>query len=196
MGRHGSRQDAAVRLGRVRIPLTAIAAGVLLLAIAGLAAWWWTQRSMTDPIDAAPVSASATVVSSPSCLEDGDTTVRVSGVDPSVVSELDGCGFNVGQRISVEYRAGHPEDVRLAGTTRAGHGSAVGTVVSVGILVAGLAAAVGLVAVGRAGSGRTRTGAVSVAQLRARMAAAGEPSNRPTGGHGAGETLAPGTHEP
>jgi hypothetical protein len=46
--------------------------------------------------------------------------------------------------------------------------------VSIGILVAGWAAAVGLVAVGRAGSGRRRTGAVSVAQLRARLAAAGE----------------------
>jgi hypothetical protein len=174
MGRHGSRHDAALRVGRVRIPLTAIAVCVLVLAIAGLGTWWWIQRSMTDPIDAAPVSATATVVSSPSCLEEGDSTVRVSGVDPSIVSELDGCGFSVGQRISVEYRAGHPGEVRLAGTTRAGHASTVGTVVSIGILVAGLAAAVGLVAVGRAGSGRRRTGAVSVAQLRARLAAAGE----------------------
>jgi hypothetical protein len=171
----------------VRIPLTVIAVCVLLLAVAGLGLWWGIQRSMTDPIDAAPVSASAAVVSSPSCLTDGRTTVRVSGVDSSVVSELDGCGFTPGQRISVEYLAGHPDVVRLAGTTRAGHTSTMGTVVAIGILVAGLAAAVGLVAVGRAGAGRTRSGTISVAELRARMAAAGEPPRRASGGSGAGE---------
>lgn len=176
MGRHGSRHSRALSLGRLRVPLTAIALCVLLLAIAGLGIWWWAQRSRTDPIDAAPVSATATVVSSSSCLDDGSTTVHVSGVDASVESVLDGCGFTAGQRISVEYLAGHPDVVRLAGTTRAGHHSPIDTIVPIGVLVAGLAAAVGLIAVGRAGSGRPPAGAVSVAQLRLRMSAAQESS--------------------
>ncbi len=179
MGRHGSRQGAALRLGPIRVPLTAVALCVLLLAVVGLGVWWWAQRSVTDPIDSAPVSATATVVSSPSCLDDGRTIVRVSGVDPSIESVLDGCGFSAGQRIAVEYRAGHPDVVRLAGTTRAGHSSAAGTIVPIVILLAGLAAAVGLVALGRAGAKRTRAGAVSVAQLRARMNAVRSASSAP-----------------
>lgn len=176
MGRHGSRRRGTVHVGRVRIPLTAVALCVLVLAIAGLSAWWWAKRSVTDPIDAAPVSATATVVASPSCLDDGTTTVRVSGVDPTVESVLDGCGFAAGQRISVEYRAGHPDVVRLAGTTRAGHSSPVGTFVPIVILLAGLAAAAGLVALGRSGSKRSRAGAVSVAELRARIGATKRPA--------------------
>jgi hypothetical protein len=181
MGRHGSRHRRALRLGRVTIPLTVLALCALLLAVTGLGVWWWTQRSVTDPIDAAPVSATATVVSSPSCLDDGQTTVRVSGVEQSVESVLDGCGFSPGQRISVEYAAGHPEVVRLAGTTRAGHGSTTGTIVSIVILVAGLAAAAGLVALSRAGARRPRAGTVSVAELRARMDAARSDRRSSTG---------------
>ncbi|MEO7125765.1 MAG: hypothetical protein ABI382_03140 [Nakamurella sp.] len=150
---------------------------VLLLAIVGLGAWWWIGRSGVDPIDANPVSASATVMSSPSCLDVGHTTVRVSGV--AGVSNLDGCGFAVGQRISVEYLAGHPDVVRLSGTTHAGESSTARKIVPIGILVAGLAAAVGLVAASRAGSKRSRSGAVSVAQLRARMAERGDASAAP-----------------
>jgi hypothetical protein len=170
----------------VRIPLTAIALCVLVLAITGLSAWWWAQRSVTDPIDTAPVSATATVVSSPSCLDDGTTTVRVSGVDPPIESVLDGCGFTAGQRLSVEYQAGHPDVVRLAGTTRAGHSSPMGTIVPIVILLAGLAAAAGLVALGRSGSKRSRAGAVSVAELRARMdaARAARPTSSGDGANG------------
>lgn len=194
MGRHGSRHRGALRLGRVTIPLTVLALCALLLAVTGLGVWWWTQRSVTDPIDAAPVSATATVVSSPSCLDDGQTTVHVSGVEQSVESVLDGCGFSAGQRISVEYRAGHPEVVRLAGTTRAGHGSTAGTIVSLVILVAGLAAAAGLVALGRAGARRPRDGTVSVAELRARMAAArSDPRGTASGGTASGGPGSDGT---
>lgn len=175
MGRHGSRHLSGLRLGRVRIPLTAIAMCVLVLAIVGLGAWWWMQRSVTDPIDANPVSATAVVVSSPSCAQDGHTTVRVSGVGSE--STLDGCGFTSGQRISVEYLAGHPDVVRLSGTTHAGHSSPTRTFIPIGIIVAGMVAAVGLVAASRSAGRRSRSGSLSVAQLRARMAARSEAHN-------------------
>lgn len=177
MARHGSRHPGGIRLGRVRISLIAVSLCVLLLAIAGLGAWWWIDGSRTDPIDANPVSAVAIVVSSPQCLDEGHTIVRVPGV--AAESELDGCGFAVGQRISVEYLSGHPDVVRLSGTTHAGGSSPARKIVPIGILVAGMVAAFGLVAAGRTGSKRSRSGAVSVAQLRARMVNAADASASP-----------------
>lgn len=172
MGRHGSNRSARVRIGRIGISATTLSLVILVLAVSGLGVWWWTERSTTDPIAAAPVAATATVVSSPACGDPGETLVVVSGQDGPISSVLDGCGFSAGQRIGVEYLAGHPETARLAGTSRAGTESAARRLVPIAIVVAGLALAAILVAVGQHGPRRGKRQAVSVAELVRRIDAA------------------------
>lgn len=188
MARHSS--SAAQRTRGIRVPVAIVAVVLLVLTVGGLATWWWMESSAADPLDSAPVSATATVVTSESCLADGTTTVRLSGTDPNRLSVLDGCGFTVGQRIAVEYLAGHPESVRLAGTTRAHQSSPARALIPLAILVGGLGAAIaiGVLAVRRVPARRPGAGTVSVAELRARILAARDdgPSGQPPSGHQSG----------
>lgn len=179
------------RTGRRRLSPLVLALVLLLVAAVALALWWWSLRSMSDPIDANPVSTTATVVASPPCGEGGKTTVQLTGVHPGTDSTLDGCGFTVGERLAVDYLAGSPESARLTGTTRAGESPMISKILPIVILVAGFAcvAMLGFAAAERrsrrpaAGSrgpdgasrSRRRRGggpAVTVDDLRARIAAA------------------------
>lgn len=145
---------------------------VIVAAVVALASWWWSLGSGEDPIDASPVSATATVVSSPTCADGDRTMVRVSGVDPDVASVLDGCGFAEGQRLTVEYLEGHPESVRLLGATPAGSTPVARKALPVVMLLSGLAAMVMLAVVATRYRGRRRTGTVSVAELQRRISQA------------------------
>lgn len=152
-----------------------IALVVLVVATAGLAAWWWSLRSAVDPIAADPVAASAVVTSSAPCSDGGATTVHILGTDTPSSTRLDGCGFAVGQRIAVEYLAGHPDRARLAGTSTAGRSTVASRVVPIAVLAAGLAAVVliGLLVIRRRSTGDAppadAPAAVTVAELRARI---------------------------
>lgn len=173
MGRHGaSHRASSGRRGRSRYGIV-VALLVLVAATVGLGAWWWTLRSEVDPIAADPVSATAIVTSSAPCDDGGATTVRIVGAaDDSSPTTLDGCGFAVGQRLAVQYLAGHPEKARLAGTTTAGGSSLASRIVPIAVLVAGLAsvALVGLLLMRRHPSGDEDTPpAVTVEQLRERI---------------------------
>ena len=200
--------------GRLRLSPLVLALVLLLVAAVALALWWWSLRSVSDPIDASPVSTTATVVSSPSCSEGGTTTVQLSGVDPGIVSTLDGCGFTVGERLAVDYLAGSPESARLTGTTRAGESPLIAKILPIVILVAGFAsvAMLGFAAAERRGrrpgdaagaprSRRRRGGgpAVTVDDLRKRIAAARgraeDPGtdDRTTGGSDPGAMTTPET---
>lgn len=185
MGRHGSHRPAEVRLGRVRVPIRWLALAVAVLALAGLGAWWFSVRTVTDPIDADPVSATAVVVESASCDGSGQTVVRLPGVAGGEHSVLDGCGFTVGQQVPVDYLAGDPAAVRLAGTSRAGDRSVLGALVPIGIVVAGLVVASLLIAAGRSVGNRGRRRGLSVAELAERLAARrdGDDGATPSPGH-------------
>lgn len=178
MARHGASHRAARgRGGRSRYGIT-VALLVLVVATVALGAWWWTLRSEVDPIAADPVSATAIVTSSTPCGQTGDTVVRIVGVNPPSPTTLDGCGFAVGQRVTVEYLAGHPDRARLAGTTTAGHNTLTSRIVPIAVLVAGLGsvALIGLlVARRRPNLPVDAAPAITVEQLRARIAAAQGP---------------------
>ncbi len=167
MGRHGAGQSHK-RAARISIPLVVI--GVLVIAAIGFGIWLWSIKSVTDPIDAHPVDAYAVVVSSPSCTSGSGTTVIDLDMPPVVRTSLSACGRKAGERLAVQYLFGHPDQVRMAGTTVA-HNTALGRWLPIAILGAGLLAVVATVALmidrrasrhGAVGSG------VTVAQLRAK----------------------------
>jgi hypothetical protein len=167
MGRHGAGESSK-RAARISLPLVVI--GVLVLAAIGFGIWLWSVRSVTDPIDAHPVDAYAVVVTSPSCTSGSGTTVIDLDMPPTVRTSLSACGRRVGERLAVQYLAGHPEQVRLSGTTVA-HNTALGRWLPIAILGAGLLAVVATIALmidrrkSRHGEVQTR---VTVAQLRAK----------------------------
>lgn len=171
MGRHGVAEDPAPvaepTRGRWIVVLIA-----LLVVVLGLGLWWWSQRAPRDPIDAAPVAATAVVLTSPACAADGtgDTVVDL-GLDTSTRSSLSGCGFAAGQRLDVEYRSGDPARVRLAGTSTAGSGGAPRwlpfLILLVGLLVLGITATLLFFGAGRRRTTRVEQAArISVAELR------------------------------
>lgn len=166
MGRH----DAGHRSRRVpRVSVPAVSIVVLVLAAVGFAGWLWSVRSVTDPIDAHPVDAYAVVVSSPGCTSGSGSTVIDLFLQPVVRSSLSGCGQRVGARLAVQYLDGHPEQVRLAGTTVA-NGSALARWLPIAIVAAGLLAVIAMIAllIGRRPSRhRGRVGHISVADLLA-----------------------------
>ena len=171
MGRHGVAADPAPvpEPVRGRWVVVLIAALVLIL---GLGLWWWSQRAPRDPIDAAPVAATAVVLTSPACAAAGtqDTVVDL-GLGGASRSSLSGCGFTVGQRIDVEYRSGEPSRVRLAGTSAAGSGGAPRwlplLILLVGFLILGITATLLFFGSGRRRSARVQQAArISVAELR------------------------------
>ncbi len=167
MGRHGAGQTSR-RAARISIPLVVI--GVLVLAAIGFGSWLWSVRSVTDPIDAHPVDAYAVVVTSPSCTSGSGTTVIDLDMPPTVRTSLSACGRKVGERLAVQYLSGHPEQVRLSGTTVA-HNTALGRWLPIAILGAGLLAVIATVAlmIDRRTSRHSGVGArVTMAQLRAK----------------------------
>ena len=177
MGRHGVGQHGAGQQGRraVRLSVPLIVIGVLVAAAIGFGIWLWSVRSVTDPIDAGPVDAYAVVVSSPSCTSGGGTTVIDLTLTPPLRSSLSACGRKTGERLAVQYLQGHPDQVRLAGTTVA-HSNPASRWLPIAILAAGLLAVIATIAllIERRQSRHTgATARVTVAQLRA---GAGEAS--------------------
>lgn len=190
------RPDFTGRSGRrERGGLAAIApvAGICLLVLGAivLGIWWWTIRSVADPIDADPVDAYAQVISSPPCAAGGQTQVRISGVEPPVTATLSGCGFAPDQRLAVQYLAGHPDRVRLTGSSVAGTQSLAGRLLPLGILAAGLVAVLATVALlvdRRRSRHAPMASRVTVAQLRSR---AGRPADAAVPGWSGGEVGRP-----
>lgn len=119
-----------------------VAIGVLVVAAIGFGFWLWSVRSVDDPIDANPVDAYATVLSSPSCTAGTGATVIDLNLDTTVRSSLSACGRRVGERVAVQYLAGHPDQARLAGTAVA-HNNSAGRWLPIAILAAGLLAVIG-----------------------------------------------------
>lgn len=150
-----------------------VAIGVLVLAAIGFAFWLWSVRSVDDPIDAHPIDAYAVVVSSPSCTAGSGSTVVDLNLDTTVRSSLSACGRRTGERVAVQYLAGHTDRARLAGTALAHNGSA-GRWLPIAIVAVGLLAVVGTLSLlidrRRARHGGRSGGAVArptVGQLRA-----------------------------
>ena len=137
MGRHGGGPTR-----RTRASWPVIAIGVLVAAAIGFGFWLWSVRSVDDPVDANPVDAYAVVVSSPSCTAGTGATVVELNLTPAVRSSLSACGRRVGERVAVQYLAGHPDQARLAGTAVA-HNNSAGRWLPIAILAAGLLAVVG-----------------------------------------------------
>lgn len=181
------------RFGSARLAVLTISACVLVLAAVALGAWWWSLRSVSDPIDANPVSSTAVVVASPACADGGGTVVHLSGADPHTYATLDGCGFPDGQRIAVEYLAGDPGTVRLSGTSRAGQSTLIRKILPIGMLVAGFASVVmlAIAAAGRRGRRRAVATPLAVADLRARILAARTAAAPPAGSTATGQAHAP-----
>lgn len=178
MARHTDQRSGRTRdsvAGRIRAALPMVGICLLLIGAAVLAVWWWNIRSVTDPIDADPVDAYAVVVSSPPCSSGSETTVRMSGSDGPVTGTLSGCGFAKDQRLAVQYLAGHPQQMRLAGTSVASGSGLASKLLPIGILAAGLVAvlaALALVVERRRSRHLAAANRISVADLRSR---AGEP---------------------
>ncbi|HET8589641.1 MAG TPA: hypothetical protein VFM01_08410 [Nakamurella sp.] len=187
-GRGGGRER-----GRFATIAPVLAICLLVIGALVLGIWWWNVRSVTDPIDADPVDAYAQVVSSPACSAGGQTLVRISGTEPPVTATLSGCGFARDQRLAVQYLAGHPDQVRLTGSSVAGAQSLAGRLLPIGILAAGLVAVLATVAllVDRRRSRHAPTASrVTVAQLRSRARPHSDPA---TPGWSAGATERPPT---
>lgn len=142
MGRHA---DTSRKRG-FHVPIGVISIVIVLACAVGLGIWWWSLKSATDPIDANPVDAYGVVVSSPACPAGGSTIVTVSGTNPPVKATLDACGYRVGEQLPIQYLAGHPETVRLAGTSTAGTHSLAARLLPIGILAAGLIAVLATIA--------------------------------------------------
>jgi hypothetical protein len=168
MGRHGGGPSR-----RTHASWPVVAIGVLVVAAIGFGFWLWSVRSADDPIDAGPVDAYAVVVSSPSCTAGSGSTVIDLNLDTAVRSSLSACGRRVGERVAVQYLAGHPDQARLAGTAVA-HNNSAGRWLPIAILAAGLLAVIGTLSLlidrRRSRHDGTAAGAVArptVAQLRA-----------------------------
>lgn len=160
-----------------------LAIGVLVMAAIGFGFWLWSIRSVDDPVDADPVDAYAVVVTSPACTSGTGSTVVDLNLNPVVRSSLSACGRRVGERVAVQYLAGHPDQARLAGTAVA-HNSA-GRWLPIAILAAGLLAVLGTLLLlfdrrrSRHDGRPTGAGArPTVAQLRAAAAAEQEQPAR------------------
>ena len=160
----------------MRLSLPVLGICLLLAGAIALGVWWWNLRSATDPIDSHPVDAFAQVVASPACPNGSATTVRLTVQGAPVTATISGCGHAKDQRIAVQYLAGHPEQMRQAGTTTAGSSGLAAKLLPIGILAAGLAAVLATVALlveRRRSRHLAAGGSVSVADLRARAAAGG-----------------------
>jgi hypothetical protein len=182
MGRHATPAEPSRKVALPRFAPGAVAVVVLVLVAVGLGIWWWTLRSSTDPIDANPVNGTATVVSSQACPASGGTVVEIDGLTPPVQATMDACGYTAGRQVAVEYLAGDPAKVRLAGTSEGG-ASGASRWLPLAILVAGVLAVGGLVLLlfdrrrSRHGRRRVETAAPPTAPQPAPQATAAQPTD-------------------
>lgn len=177
MGRH------ARGVTRSRAPIATVVLGLLIvLVIAGGS--WLSSRFESAPVAASLTTGSAVVLSSLACTDGaGGTVVEVLG-GSAARATLDGCGYQVGQQLVVQYSLQDPTQVSLAGTTTADPAldqSPFGILLA-GLLVVGAAVAVGVV---RRRSPRGVTAAVPSAL--AAGAALGGPTPPPGGRHARAE---------
>ncbi len=182
MGRHGGGRARRARFSAIG---TVIALVLLVAGAVVLGAWWWQLRKGTDPIDADPVGGYAVVVSSAPCTDAGAgnrTVVTIVGLEPITQTTLAACGYRQGQRLAVEYLAGHPETARLAGTSTGRDTGDLRKWLPIAILAAGVLAVGATIMLmreqRRAHGGRSRSdGRVTVAELKAAAAAADRPTS-------------------
>lgn len=134
MGKHGGVVE------RKHVSIRAVLLGIVILGGIAIGSWWWSLRTLSDPIDQSPVAASGFVVSSPSCGDDAGATVvdllPISGGQTRAV--VDACGFSDGQQLAVEYLASDPTRARLAGTSSAAGPGAVRQWWPIGIGILGV----------------------------------------------------------
>jgi hypothetical protein len=126
------------------VRVTAIAVTGLVIALLAVGSWLGSRtESAADAADRGTVTGAAVVVSSLACVAGaGQTLVDVlppagsgQGATP-VRARLNGCGFQEGQQLSVQYRESAPATVTLADTG----GTASGALLPLGLTVAGLLA--------------------------------------------------------
>ena len=144
MGRH------ARGASRSRVPVATIVGSLLVLVIA--VGSWLGSRAQPAP-NAGALDASAVVVSSLACTDGAHGTV-VDVLGPTgwpagsvVRATLDGCGYQEGQRLAVQFLPGDPTQVTLAGTDDAGDGVTGGRLLPFGLAVVALLAVGALLAV-------------------------------------------------
>lgn len=188
MGRHGGGRSRRARFSATG---TVLALVLLLAGALVLGAWWWRLRESTDPIDASPMGGYAIVVSSAPCTDaaaGNSTVVTIVGLEPVTQTTLPACGYRQGQRLAIEYLAGHPETARLAGTSTGRDAGDLRRWLPIAILAAGVLAVGATIMLlreqRRAHGGRSRAnGRVTVAELRAAAAeaAADPPGEAPAG---------------
>ena len=140
MGRH------ARGVARSRVPLATGVLGILIVAVIAGGSW---LGSKAQPASAASslTTGPAVVLSSLACTDGGGgTLVDVRGPmgGSAARATLDGCGYQVGQELMVQYPVDDPTQVALAGTTTADAGLEQSPL---GIIVAGLLALAGAAAV-------------------------------------------------
>lgn len=105
------------------MPVAVVVWTVVVLLVLGAGAWLGDRGPVSGSQD--PVAASAVVVSSLACTN-GTGTTLVDVLDPaspvpagSVRATLDGCGYQEGQQLSVQFATADPARVVLAGTAPA-----------------------------------------------------------------------------
>jgi hypothetical protein len=181
MGRH------ARGVTRSRVPIATAVLGVLIVVVIAGGSWL-SSRSQSAPAAASLTTGSAVVLSSLACTDGaGGTVVEVLSPSggPAARATLDGCGYQAGQQLVVQYPLQDPTQVSLAGTTTADpvlDQSPFGILLA-GLLVVGAAVAVG---VARRRSQGVPTAAVpAAAVLTAAVAGvvSGGPTRPPGGRH-------------
>ncbi len=201
MGRHA--RGAA----RSRVPVVTVVLGVLVVGVIAIGSWFGLRADSMTRSDS--VDATAVVISSLACPggsgrteagpagpgigRSGQTLVDVlPPVDFAsgslVRATLDGCGFQEGQRLAVQYRTGAPTAVTLADGAPASEEG--GAMLPVGLAVAGLLAVLAALAVYLDGRGRPlrhrhAAGSESDEHLPEEVGLAGEATGGPQRTHSA-----------
>ena len=137
MGRH------ARGVTRSRLPVATAVVGTMIVAVIAVGSWMGSQAQPV-PVAGGFSTGSAAVVSSLACTDGADGTV-VDVLDPvgrpagtTVRGTLDGCGYQVGQQLAVQYSIQDPTQVSLAGTSSATDSGLEQS--PIGIAIAGLLA--------------------------------------------------------
>ena len=133
------------------MPVATIVLGSLIVLVIAVGSWLGS-RAQPAP-NAGALDASAVVVSSLACTDGAHGTV-VDVLGPTgwpagsvVRATLDGCGYQEGQRLAVQFLPGDPTQVTLAGTDDAGDGVTGGRLLPFGLAVVALLAVGALLAV-------------------------------------------------
>lgn len=171
-GRRQRRFAARSHWGYVAISAVLLMSG-LILTIATIA-----NNSRNDPISAAPVNANAVVVQSHTCPSGEVTTVRLRLPDADVTTTLSGCGFSTGSLLPVQYAAGDPRLIRLAGAADTAPVSWRSFLLPASLLLGGIAGML-IVVVNARTSGRSPASApsISLADLQERLSSRNRPED-------------------